>query len=395
MGGFLPQHLPDEKQIWVVPGPIGGHPYMWSELTRYGLSLESNEGTYEAEELLWLADGKLTRGDGAEFDALYQAVFEEYCQDARNAYPRPFEASVISDKYKHLDKMSLQDRVDEMQGLTQVQLDLLSSQLSSACSSDLKNAGFVDMLRWWAQHHSSYLSFFDMASYHIKEGAAALPEAIAADSNATIELGTAVASVKQEESKATVTTESGDSVTARAVIVAVPVNVLSDIDFSPELNPAKMEMSRERHAASGFTVYMELEGQYKKLNAMAPDSAPFTWIYTAHQSRDHSTFKAFGPSHERVDVNDDAAIEEALKQWFPKPKVLQSYSYDWNIDPYSKGNWSWYKPMQSSKYLPALQQREGRLFFAGADIADGMRGWMDGAIESGLKIGRQVARELT
>ncbi len=370
-----------------------GHPYMWAELTRYGLSLEAEEGTYHAEELLWLADGKLTHGNAGQFDALYKAPFEEFCKDARTAFPRPFETS-LSDAYKQFDALSLHDRLGQLQGLTQVQVDLLSGQLASACGGDYTNAGLVEMLRWWAQHHSSYGSFFDMASFHIKESSSALIEAIAADSNARIELGEVVETVNQDKNQATVRTSSGESVTARAVIVAVPVNTLTGIDFIPALTPEKMAMSTQRHAAAGVKVYMRLKGAYKKLNALAPANAPFTWIYTVHQQSDSTVFAALGPSPERVDINDDEAIEVAVRQWFPEAKVMESFSYDWNSDPFSLGTWCWYKPMQTSKYLRALQQPEDRLFFAGADIADGMRGWMDGAVESGIKIGGQLARAL-
>ena len=34
------------------------------------------------------------------------------------------------------------------------------------------------------------------------------------------------------------------------------------------------------------------------------------------------------------------------------------------------------------------------MFFAGADIATGWRGFIDGAIESGLQVGQAVAAEL-
>lgn len=49
-----------------------------------------------------------------------------------------------------------------------------------------------------------------------------------------------------------------------------------------------------------------------------------------------------------------------------------------------------YRPEQTSKYLLDAQVSEGRLHFAGTDIANGWRGFMDGAIESGLRVANEI-----
>ncbi len=50
-----------------------------------------------------------------------------------------------------------------------------------------------------------------------------------------------------------------------------------------------------------------------------------------------------------------------------------------------------YPPNVLTQDFAELQRAEGNVFFAGADIADGWRGFIDGAVESGLHVGRQVA----
>ena len=56
--------------------------------------------------------------------------------------------------------------------------------------------------------------------------------------------------------------------------------------------------------------------------------------------------------------------------------------------------WSWYKPGQMSSSLAPLQKPEPPLFFASGDIADGWRGFIDGAIESALTSVRHVQEYL-
>ena len=45
--------------------------------------------------------------------------------------------------------------------------------------------------------------------------------------------------------------------------------------------------------------------------------------------------------------------------------------------------------------LAELQRPEGRVLLAGADYANGWAGFIDGAIESGMRAGRQVHALLT
>lgn len=45
--------------------------------------------------------------------------------------------------------------------------------------------------------------------------------------------------------------------------------------------------------------------------------------------------------------------------------------------------------------LEELQRPEGRVFFAGSDIASGWRGFIDGAIESGARVASHIHHHLS
>jgi monoamine oxidase len=53
-----------------------------------------------------------------------------------------------------------------------------------------------------------------------------------------------------------------------------------------------------------------------------------------------------------------------------------------------------YRPGVLTGDLRELQRSEGNVHFCGSDIANGWRGFIDGAIESGLRVGRDVADRL-
>ena len=63
-------------------------------------------------------------------------------------------------------------------------------------------------------------------------------------------------------------------------------------------------------------------------------------------------------------------------------------------DPYAGETWQIQRPGQLTRYHRAQQASEGALHFASGDIANIWAGFFDGAIESGLRAGRNVHAEL-
>ena len=91
-----------------------------------------------------------------------------------------------------------------------------------------------------------------------------------------------------------------------------------------------------------------------------------------------------------VDPSDPAAVEKALRVYLPDCEVLTSDGHDWVADPFSKGTWfaapaGWETGDAGAQIAP-----EGRLAFAGGDIAPVGAGWIEGAIVSGRDAARTV-----
>ena len=124
-----------------------------------------------------------------------------------------------------------------------------------------------------------------------------------------------------------------------------------------------------------------------------PQDMPLNYIWTEYDE-DNQVLVGFGKDPALLDVYDDEAVEQVLRQYLPGAQLLESFSYDWNLDPYSKGTWCMYPPGMLTGALEELQRPEGNVYFAGSDIANGWRGFMDGAIESGARAAQQVTRKL-
>ena len=62
----------------------------------------------------------------------------------------------------------------------------------------------------------------------------------------------------------------------------------------------------------------------------------------------------------------------------------------WDEDEWARGASAYYKPGQFSSLLPHVARPEGRIHFAGEHTSVWIDGWMQGALESGDRVAREV-----
>ena len=98
----------------------------------------------------------------------------------------------------------------------------------------------------------------------------------------------------------------------------------------------------------------------------------------------------FGPSSAALDVGDHAAVADALRELAPEADVVAVHAHDWAGDPYSRGTWTVLRPGQVHGAWSALRAAEGPVHFAGAHTALRWPSFMDGAVESGHRVAREV-----
>ncbi len=99
----------------------------------------------------------------------------------------------------------------------------------------------------------------------------------------------------------------------------------------------------------------------------------------------------FGPDAERCDPADLAGVQRDLDAILPGYQAVAATSHDWFADEFSRGTWAIHRPGWYEHHHAAMQRPEGRLRLAGSDLADGWSGFIDGAIESGLRAGAWAA----
>ena len=70
--------------------------------------------------------------------------------------------------------------------------------------------------------------------------------------------------------------------------------------------------------------------------------------------------------------------------------VTASRHYSWETDSLVRGGYEYLDPAFNPAWLPLLSRRAGRIVFAGEHTSSDHQGYMEGAIESGLRAAREI-----
>lgn len=367
-------------------------PHVWAEMQRYGLQLLETPGANPAAYGV-VVNGKLKPFDPAKAFELLNAGMQVFSKDVIDLFPRPFDPSFNPD-YLKTDNISIAQRMKQINVPDETRA-ILESYFTTAVNGPIDQAGYLDQIHWYARAGNDMDRLLRACTqYKISTGTSSLVELLFRDSRAEVKLNTPVQRVEQSSRGVKVTAEDGKHYFAKSCIVALPMNCWNDIEWSPALLPGKVAASKERHVGSGFELKVKVKGNKGSYQGMAPSGYPINLVYTDYISDHHTKFVAMGYSVPGFDVNDDDNVREAFTRLLPDAEIMESFAYDWNSDPYSKGTWCDYKPGMWSKYGVDMRKDEGRIVFAGSDVANGWRGFIDGAIETGLRASRVVLKQL-
>ena len=326
----------------------------------------------------------------------------------RGVIPFPHNAhyNPITSMY---DKMSLADRMSQIQeSLSALERDMLECLLAINTGGTLENSSFFEMLRWWA------LCNYDMGwynelclSYKLKKGQSefarrAFDEAIATN-RVTYQFDLPIAAVSDRDTHVLVTSRSGEQFKARRAVSTIPLNVLTTIEFSPPLLSGKMVAAELGHVNHCSKLHAEVANPDLRTFSGNKHNSPLSLAFgDSTTPAGNVDVVAFGPSSNGKAVLDAIANDghdalEAVRGLAPDhfQDIKRLVFHDWNTDEFSKGTWAFFSPEMATKYLGALRQRQGNILFASSDWAIGWRGFIDGAIEEGLRAAKELNDELT
>ncbi len=257
---------------------------------------------------------------------------------------------------------------------------------SPACTSSPGSPAF----------ENSAVAWYVAVSEKLAAGTAGLINALAEDSEADIKLSAPVAAVQSTDDAVAVTTRAGDRYTARAAVLATPINTW----HGPRRSPPSLGRRQVGHGdRSGWPGTRSRSGPWCATSVATSMASARTrrssgWPPSTATARGRSPGRLRHLSRGARRHRRRARSRPPCASSCPTPTSSATDAHDWNADEFSQGTWMAYRPGQVMRHASALQRPEGRLTFAGSDLASGWAGWIDGAVESGHRAARAAGEVL-
>jgi monoamine oxidase len=223
-----------------------------------------------------------------------------------------------------------------------------------------------------------------------------------ADEAGQVQLGCPVRQISQDGDGVLVRHDHGE-VSAHHVIVAVPPPIADRIRYAPGL-PTLRDQLTQRVAMGATVKCLALyDAPFWRAEGLSGEAVscegPISVAYDNTDVTGQACLVAFvvaGPARGWSDVPDAerrAAVLDHLGRLYG-PKALQPTHYleqDWACEPWSGGApvGSW-PPGTLSRFGPALRDPVGRIHWAGTETARAFIGFMEGAVESGMRAAEEV-----
>jgi pseudooxynicotine oxidase len=362
-------------------------PHTFSEITRAGLGVTLGG---DAQRAHWHVDGERRSGTIDERDAIAERGWDQFVDGVREALPQPHAPLTAIDALARFDRLSIAQRLDQL-ALSDEERAVLTAELESLAHAPLQDAGAVSVLRWHAlSGYSLKLTQDTGGRVTIRGGTGALLDAIAGAAPFERRLGTPVAAVLRRGERTEVLTRDGQGFRAPVAILALPLNALGGLEFDPPLPEDKQRAIRLGQASRGIKLMLRARGEPVLQNAIRAGH-PFGYLDSEELNGDGTQLMiGFGPDATRCDAADLAGIQRQLDAILPGYELVDATAHDWLADEFSRGTWAIHRPGWYEHHHAAMRRPEPGLLFAGSDLADGWAGFIDGAIESGLRAGARA-----
>lgn len=237
------------------------------------------------------------------------------------------------------------------------------------------------------------------------EGAGGLVEGLAAELGPRVRPAHRVTSIVRGAAATTVHTTAGD-IRAAKVIVTVPPPIAGRIDYHPPMPAERAALASDTYMGSVYkavAVYPRpfwreaTNGEFLVLDP--PGRAVFDT--SAPGGPGHLCVLVGGPEARELDHLDAAerrsAVLDALAR-YAGPAVLDPVSWhekSWHLDEHVGGGYvALPEPATSAGLLPIARAPVGDIHWAGSETAADHAGYLEGAVESGTRVAREVIEAL-
>ncbi len=360
-------------------------PLISAEIARYGIGT-GDEAPFEPPNV-WRLGGE-TWGPGipvpvselADLERLLAAV-----HNAGRAVDRDEPNDAHDQELANLD-IPITEWVDGL-GLGPATSELGSVFGSSLMSGEAAESSMLLLARQIAAADGLW-PFLSVDYADVVGGTKSIVDAIADDGGGEVRLGSEVEAVEHGGDGVVVHSTSGE-LRAGAAVLTPPLNALRRIELRPGLS------APTSGAIAAGTA--NLGAKYWALAKDAPDDfhalgeAPGIDVASSWKRVPEGVLiVGFGRDAGSLDGGDTAAVEASLRHYLPDLELLDSTWHNWAADPFTGGTWGGWRPGWGTGGLAELTGLEPPLLFAGSETATRWPGFMDGAVESGMRAARRA-----
>jgi monoamine oxidase len=289
---------------------------------------------------------------------------------------------------------------------------LLRRQGASEHAIAIARLGYLDEWGDGIDHLSALGMLRDLAinarghdAFSVQGGTDRLPRAMAAKLTGRIRYGAAVTVIHRRRRGVEVEYVEESTlrtVRARRLVCAIPFPALRTVRASPAWTAGKQAAIDGLPATSVTRVYLQVSRRFWDEDAPASTPTDLPIMLAAEASRGQpggrAILEAFITGARAREVERMAPADRVsfvaghMERIYPglARHLERGASYAWDADPWSRGDYAWFRPGQVRRFLPHLATPEGRVHFAG-DHTSTSPGWMNGALESGLRAAAEVA----
>jgi monoamine oxidase len=364
-------------------------PALAAEIDRYGVDVTpGRSGATPA----WLADGTLREGPDVRSDqrdalAAFRPALDEGTSRIRSWLAGEAEAP------RDLD-VSAETWIESADA-SRAGKDLLLALTALMGGASPAEQSILTILEDAATTGYAFDEPFAEIGETLTDGTSTLVEAIADDARlrgADIRIAAPAIRVQHDGERVSVDVQGGGVITADLAVIALPLNVLTDVRFEPAITGPLHRAARERHPGSAVKVWALVEGVPEGFAGVAWP-APLMGVF-GERSFDGGTltvgFGTFGAIEAHVE-----SVEAAIRQVSPDARVRAVDAHDWVSDRWSRGAWMAWRPGWSTGLIDDLERPQHRLTFCGSDVSRDGAGWVEGAVSSAHRAAASAERLLT
>jgi monoamine oxidase len=314
----------------------------------------------------------------------------------------PFSAAWMPESLRKYDRVT-RDEYLRAQGVSKAALHMMNLGYAPVA----RYRSFLDVLHEIAVNRELSRRAGPEVDHVLKieGGNDRLPRAFADRLAARIRYGCPVIRIEHDTRAVRVFFRNGQSVEsseAGYVVCAVPFSTLKSVVFSPALAPEKRSAIDELPYESVTRIFLQSRERYwthEGLSGFAETDHPMEiWDSTYGQPGTRGILMSYnrGPKAQELGLQSEAAQlrfgVKTIEEVYPgiRKYYERGFVKVWDRDPWARGAIAYLLPGQVSSLQPYIAQTEGRIYFAG-EHASSVRGWMQGALESGRRVASQIA----